>query len=268
MGLALLPLGLFLACFPSNDPFEWISGLWLRAFWEMRAVSIQKKKERENFFIHSNSMGFVKLLLSVCHHKSHFDLVFFGAALPAQFCLLILHRTPREFGGPLRTHRGIKIKKQRPLFTETPEGLPLREEDETDTDDIKHTESLPVTAPRCLATLPGGYYPCSHFTGGELDTERLSPLPKVTQIVDIRARDLTPGSLTPGTRPKPPSRLAQTVKDPLAMQETRVRSLGREDPPGEGGWLPTPMFFPGEFHGQRSLVGYSPWDCKKLDMTE
>ena len=25
-------------------------------------------------------------------------------------------------------------------------------------------------------------------------------------------------------------------------------------------WLTTPVFFPGKFHGQRSLVGYSPWD--------
>ena len=24
----------------------------------------------------------------------------------------------------------------------------------------------------------------------------------------------------------------------------------------------------GESHGQRSLVGYSPWDCKGLDITE
>ena len=28
------------------------------------------------------------------------------------------------------------------------------------------------------------------------------------------------------------------------------------------------ILFPGEFHGQKSLLGYSPWDCKKLDMTE
>ena len=254
MGLALLPLGLFLACFPSNDPFGWISGLWLRAFWETRAVSIQKKRERD-FFIHSNSTGFVKLLLSVCHHKSHFDLVFFGAALPAQFCLLILHRTPREFGGPLRTHRGIKIKKRRPLFTETPEGLPLREEHETDTDDIKHTESLPVTAPRCLAMLPGAYYPCSHFTGGELDTQRLN---QGHTDSGIRARDLTPGNLTPGTRPKSPSRLAQTVNDPLAMQETRVRSRGREDPLGEGDGSTLQYSCLENPHGQRSLAGYSP----------
>ena len=28
------------------------------------------------------------------------------------------------------------------------------------------------------------------------------------------------------------------------------------------------VFLPGEFHGQRRLVGYSPWGCKELDMTE
>jgi len=33
-------------------------------------------------------------------------------------------------------------------------------------------------------------------------------------------------------------------------------------------WPPTPVFLPGEFHGQRSLAGYSPWDCKESDMTE
>ena len=30
----------------------------------------------------------------------------------------------------------------------------------------------------------------------------------------------------------------------------------------------TPVFFPGEFHGQRSLAGYSLWGCKESDMTE
>ena len=28
------------------------------------------------------------------------------------------------------------------------------------------------------------------------------------------------------------------------------------------------MTLPGKFHGQRSLVGYSPWSCKESDMTE
>ena len=33
-------------------------------------------------------------------------------------------------------------------------------------------------------------------------------------------------------------------------------------------WQPTPVFLPGESHGGRHLVGYSPWGCKELDMTE
>ena len=33
-------------------------------------------------------------------------------------------------------------------------------------------------------------------------------------------------------------------------------------------WQPTPVFLPGESHGQRSLVGYSPWGCKESDRTE
>ena len=33
-------------------------------------------------------------------------------------------------------------------------------------------------------------------------------------------------------------------------------------------WQPPPVFLPGEFHGQRCLVGYSPWSRKELDSTE
>ena len=33
-------------------------------------------------------------------------------------------------------------------------------------------------------------------------------------------------------------------------------------------WQPTSVFLPGESHGQRSLVGYSPWGHKELDMTK
>ena len=33
-------------------------------------------------------------------------------------------------------------------------------------------------------------------------------------------------------------------------------------------WHPTPVFLPGKFHVQRSLLGYSPWGCKELGMTE
>ena len=51
------------------------------------------------------------------------------------------------------------------------------------------------------------------------------------------------------------------------MQETCVRSLGWEDP-GRRAWQPTPVFLPGEPHGQRSLAGCSPWGHKALNTTE
>ena len=58
------------------------------------------------------------------------------------------------------------------------------------------------------------------------------------------------------------------------MQETLVQSLGWEDPL-EKEWQPTPVFLqptpeflPGKFYGQRSLVGYSQWGCKVLDMAD
>ena len=38
--------------------------------------------------------------------------------------------------------------------------------------------------------------------------------------------------------------------------------------PWRRNWQSTPIFLPGEFHGQRSLAGYSSWDCKESDTTE
>ena len=57
------------------------------------------------------------------------------------------------------------------------------------------------------------------------------------------------------------------VKNLPAMQETRVRSLIGKIP-WRRKWQPTPVFLPGESHGQRSLGGYSPWGHKELDTTE
>ena len=54
----------------------------------------------------------------------------------------------------------------------------------------------------------------------------------------------------------------QLVKNLPALWETWVQSLGWEDPL-EKGKLPTPVFWPGEFHGL-----YSPWGCKESDTTE
>ena len=43
------------------------------------------------------------------------------------------------------------------------------------------------------------------------------------------------------------------VKNPTAIQETQVRSLGQEDP-WKKEWQPTPVFLPGEFHGQKTWL--------------
>ena len=49
------------------------------------------------------------------------------------------------------------------------------------------------------------------------------------------------------------------------MRETWVRSLGQEDP-WRRKWQPTPVLLPGKSHGRRSLVGWSSWGHKELDM--
>ena len=45
-----------------------------------------------------------------------------------------------------------------------------------------------------------------------------------------------------------------------------IPGLGRS--PGGGHGNPNPVSLPGESHGQRSLVGYSPWGHKEIDTTE
>ena len=64
--------------------------------------------------------------------------------------------------------------------------------------------------------------------------------------------------------------MAQQVKNPPAVQdtqETQVRSLGQEDPLKKE-MATSPLVLPEKSHGQRSLIGYSSWGHKELDMTE
>ena len=63
------------------------------------------------------------------------------------------------------------------------------------------------------------------------------------------------------------SLVAQIVKNPPAMQETKVQSLDLEDLL-EKGMATHYSILAGEFHGHRSLVGYSPWGGKESEMTE
>ena len=61
--------------------------------------------------------------------------------------------------------------------------------------------------------------------------------------------------------------MAQMVKNPPECRRSRFDPwVGKV--PRRREWLPTPVFLPGELHGQRSLMGYRPWGLKKSDMTE
>ena len=64
-----------------------------------------------------------------------------------------------------------------------------------------------------------------------------------------------------------PTLVAQMVKNYLQCKRTRLDPwIGKI--PQRREWLSTLVFLPGEFHGQRSLAGYSPWGHKESDMTE
>ena len=63
------------------------------------------------------------------------------------------------------------------------------------------------------------------------------------------------------------SHLAQMVKNLPVIRRPRFKPwvgkiLWRRE------WQSIPVFLPGESHGQRSLVGYSPRGCKESDTTE
>ena len=58
------------------------------------------------------------------------------------------------------------------------------------------------------------------------------------------------------------SLVAQMVKN-LPRFDSRVGKV-----PWRRKWQPTPVFLPGESHGQKSLAGYSPWGRKESDTTE
>ena len=65
------------------------------------------------------------------------------------------------------------------------------------------------------------------------------------------------------------SQVAQVVKNPPANAGDRrdvgsIPGSGRSPERGQS----NPVFLPGESHGQRGLVGYSPWSHKEVDTTE
>ena len=61
--------------------------------------------------------------------------------------------------------------------------------------------------------------------------------------------------------------VAQIVKNLPVLQETQVQSLSREDTLRKE-MATHSNILAGEFHGQKSLAGYSPWGHKESDMPE
>ena len=64
------------------------------------------------------------------------------------------------------------------------------------------------------------------------------------------------------------SLVAQMVKAPVYNEGDLGSIPGSGRSPEERKWQSTPVFLPGESHGLRILVGYSPWGCKEWDTTE
>ena len=63
------------------------------------------------------------------------------------------------------------------------------------------------------------------------------------------------------------SLVAQRVKRLPEIRETQVDPFVGKIP-WRRKWQPPPVLLPGKYHWQRSLVGYSSWDCKESDTTE
>ena len=79
----------------------------------------------------------------------------------------------------------------------------------------------------------------------------------ISSTMEIRSDQISCSVVSDSLRPHE----SQHARPPCPSPTPGVHSWRRE-------WQPTPVWLPGEFHGQRSLVGYSPWGRKESDMTE
>ena len=103
---------------------------------------------------------------------------------------------------------------------------------------------------------------CHAFLQGIVPTQGLNPgLPHCRQIFNSES----PGKpLIPARCPKIQFN-SDTVQG-VSFRYYKPSWVGKISWRRE--WLPTPIFLPGDFCGQKSLAGYSPWDRKEQDMAE
>jgi len=59
---------------------------------------------------------------------------------------------------------------------------------------------------------------------------------------------------------------SSVIKNPPANAGNVGSIPGSRRSPGEGKWQPTAVFLPGKSHGQRSLMGYTPWGHQEADI--
>ena len=94
-----------------------------------------------------------------------------------------------------------------------------------------------------------------------------------------KGRDVLPGSqgdifwkvlLCSSPSPRTQPGLPWWLSDKESTSQCRRPRFnpGIEKIPWRRKWQPTPVFLPGKSHGQRSLVGYSPWGCEELNVTK
>ena len=108
----------------------------------------------------------------------------------------------------------------------------------------------------------------SYWQGG--GRKKLKNMPKPTQFFMLFRCGLGL-QIYPWLTPYRVSQMALVNKEPIYQRRRPKRRKCNpwvRKTPWRRAWQPISVFLPGEFHGQRRLVGYSPWGHKELDITE
>ena len=111
-------------------------------------------------------------------------------------------------------------------------------------------------SPVCPVWVPAITSTC-YLAGSRQRQSRTCPSSHIVLCLFESALSVTMGSL-----------VTQLVKNMPAMWETRFDPWVGKVPWRRRNWQPTLVFLSGESHGQRSLIGYSPWGRKDSDTTE
>ena len=133
----------------------------------------------------------------------------------------------------------------------------------------------PGIKPASLEHLFWARYPCGLVEGG--DVKLRCPVSSESRHLSGAKRCVPLTTKVGAGMETLAGRYGAGLPDGSVGKESACNAEDSGDPgsiPGSGQfprgrkWQPTPVFLPGEFHGQRSLVGYSPRGCQESDTTE